>query len=347
MIGYAAQNARIPRGLGPSALRLVALVAIVVYFAATVPAFRTGALTATLDGYALLGLVALGLGVTMIAGELDLSVASVAACGGILAVQLAPHIGVWPAVVAVAVGAALFGFFQGWLIASLGINSLVLTIGTLIALRGLAYIATDGTAVLLPDFSITDVLLWRLGPLSVGVAIATLVFAAIALFLAYTRYGREIYAVGGGRREAISSGVPIRRTLAVSFAISASCAGLAGALSSLRGGSGSPEAFPDLLLSAAAAALVGGISIYGGRGTVWSIILGVAIITTVQVGLVAQRAQSYEAQAVIGALLLIIVGVELASTKLSSRRRRPLSDTAEAATQTELTPSHIREEMTQ
>ena len=306
---------------GQYALRLAVLAAVIVYFFLTVPGFRVGGLTATIDGFALLGLVSLGIGVTMLAGELDMSVASVAACSGIVAVLLAPTFGLPVAVVAATLLSAGFGLAQGWLIGALGLNSLVLTIGSSIALSGLAYIATGGTAILVPDFSITDILLWRLGPFRIGTFVTILVFVFVACFLRYTRYGREIYAVGGGRREAASSGVPLRRSLSISFSISAGCAGLAGAMAALRSGSGSPNAFPELLLAAAAAALVGGISIYGGRGTVWNIILGVAIITVVQAGLVAQRAQSYEAQAIIGVLLVGIVGLELISARISGRRR--------------------------
>jgi len=302
-------------------LRIAILAVVWAYFLVTTPAFRVGGLAVTMDGFALLGLVCLGLGVTMIAGELDLSSAPVAAYSGIVAVQLAEEVGLWPALLLVAIFAAGFGAFQGWLIGALGISSLVLTLGALIWLRGLAYVVTDGSPVLLTDFSIADVLLKRVGPFTASTFVALGAFVLVALFLRYVRLGREIYAIGGSRREAMSSGVPLRRTLSISFAISASCAALAGALASLRGGSGSWNAFPDLLLLAAAAALVGGISIAGGRGTVWHIALGVAIVSVVQVGLVARRAPNYEAQAIIGSVLLLIVALELIGTRSVSRQK--------------------------
>src|SRR5439155_1071297 len=183
-----------------------ALLALAVYtfFSATDEHYRgVHNLYPLLNGFALTGLVALGLGVTMIAGELDLSVGSMAAVAGIIAIYLSGW-GVVPCLaVAVAVGAA-FGALQGAVIAKLRINSLVFTIGTLIALRGVAFVISHEHSVLvnLNDLSISDSVirkLWIFSPLSLT-AIAA--FVVVGLLMAFAKRGREIYAIGGGRNEA-------------------------------------------------------------------------------------------------------------------------------------------------
>ena len=148
---------------------------------------------------------------------------------------------------------------------------------------------------------------------------ALTVFVLAGLFLSYTRWGREIFAIGGARNEAISAGVPRIRPLTISFAISAGCASLAGALAATRGGSAAPQNYADLLLSGVAAALLGGISLYGGRGTVLNVALGVAVLTVVATGLAARGSAASLVQLVTGALLLTMIAIEFLAGRLTLR----------------------------
>ena len=156
-----------------------------------------------LDSFALLGLLALGIGVTMIAGELDLSIASMAALMGIVAVKV-QALGLFGALaVATAAGLAL-GATQGYAIARLRIHSVVFTIGTLILFRGVAQLFGD-QPILISDPLMGDPLLNRTGVLSGSIGIALGVFVLVGLALAFVKPGREIYAVGGDRLEAASA----------------------------------------------------------------------------------------------------------------------------------------------
>ena len=134
------------------AIRAALMVAVYVVFAALLPSYHTvrGA-AALLDGGVLIGLTALGIGITMIAGEFDLSVGSLAAVIGVLTVNLIiAGMSIVPAIaIAVAVACA-FGALQGFVIAVTGINSLVFTIGTLIGLRGFALIISGENSVTIP-----------------------------------------------------------------------------------------------------------------------------------------------------------------------------------------------------
>jgi ribose transport system permease protein len=297
-----------------------ALLALAVYafFAATDEHYRgVGNLYPILNGFALTGLVALGLGVTMIAGELDLSVGSLAAVAGIISVYLSGW-GVLPCLaVAVAAGAG-FGAVQGALIAKLRINSLVFTIGTLIALRGVAFVISHEHSVLvnLNDLSISDSVtrkLWIFSPFSLTTLAA---FVLVGVFMAFSRRGREIYAIGGGRGEALGAGVAAFAPIVVAFTLSAALASLAGGLASLQSAAAQPGAFDSLLLGGVTAALVGGISLYGGRGTIVGVVVGVLTLRFLVTGISSRGAPFYVESLATGALLLAVLLVELATGRL-------------------------------
>lgn len=300
-------------------IQLLVLIVVLVLVLITTPGFGPEAvLFSTLNGFTLVGITALGVGVTMIAGELDLSVGSMAAVAAVLTIQF-ESIGLFGAIALATAAAAAFGAVQGWLIARLRINSLVFTVATLILLRGLAYIFSGEGPIALTDYTLSDPFLGRFTILSGPINVAILVFVAIGLFLAFTRWGREIYAIGGARQEATTAGVPVRRAITVAFALSGGCAGLAGAMSAMRGASATPAAFDGLLLTAVAAALIGGISLSGGRGGVLNVALGVAIVSLVSAGLAVRGEQSYVVQLATGALLFLVITLEFVARRIADR----------------------------
>lgn len=303
-------------------LRIVVLVAVWVGFAVTTPTFGgEGALFAVLQNFALLGLIAVGLSVTFVAGELDLSIASTAALSGVVAVHLG-NLGLLPAIAVSTVGGALLGAAQGGCISALMINSLVFTIGSQIAIRGLAYVVSGDGPSSLANLGVSDPLLTTWHFLAPDTVVALAIFLLLGLFLAYTRAGRDMYAVGGGRVEAVAAGVPVRRATLVAFAVSGACAALAGALASLKSGGVSPDAYGDLILNAPAAVLIGGFSLYGGRGNVWNVVLGVGILSELSVGLGARGVQSYTVDLFVGSLLMVVVVADFAFGRLGERHRQ-------------------------
>ncbi len=306
----------VANAMRPYALPLLILILTWIVIAAITPSFRgTGSIYAVLEGFPLVGLVALGLSITIVAGELDLSVGSMAALAAVVAVLTSP-LGLIGCLAVATLTGVVLGALQGTLIGWFRINSLVFTIGTLILLRGLTYIFSGHAPIIIQNIEITDPLLARYWVFSFSSITTLAVFLLAALFLTFTRWGREIYAIGGARNEAIAAGVPRVRPLTISFACSAGCASLAGALAATRGGSAAPQNYEDLLLSAAAAALLGGISLYGGRGTVLNVILGVAVLSVVGAGLAARGSAASLVQLVTGALLLTIIAFEFATGRL-------------------------------
>lgn len=310
-------NALLRRSRQQYGLQVVILVAVVIVLTLVSPTFRgEAAVYATLERIVLLGIATAGIAVTMIAAELDLSVGSMAVLSGVIAIQLSGW-GLVPSVLVATLVGVTLGASQGWIIARTGINSLVFTVGTLILLRGAAWIAADGAPISVTDFTITDPLLlrfWLFSPLSIA-AVAVLI--VVGIFLAWMKWGREIVAIGGARTEALAAGVPLRRPMILAFAISGGCGALAGALSSMKGGSVTPDSYAGLVLSCVAAALIGGVSLYGGRGDMINISLGILIIAVLSAGLSAMGMQSYVSELIIGSLLLAVIVIDYALVKFT------------------------------
>ncbi|MFC5947452.1 ABC transporter permease [Pseudonocardia lutea] len=312
-------NSSIAREYG---VQLVILLAVLIGLTATSPAFRgEGAVFSTLEGFGFLGVVALGVGVTMIAGELDLSAASIATLAAVTAIQ-ASDLGLLPALlIPTAVGLGI-GAIQGLVISGRGINSLVFTVGASVLYQGLSYIVSGGGPVQLTDFDLSDALLVRWGPFSPSSVTGIVLFIVIGVALTRTVVGREIFAIGGGRREALAAGVGLRRPMVTAFALSGGCAALAGAMAAIRGGSAAPNSFGSLLLTGVAAALIGGIALSGGRGSAVHVAIGVVVLSTISAGFAARGSEGYVTELVTGLVLIGAVGLQAGTLALLRRRDR-------------------------
>jgi ribose/xylose/arabinose/galactoside ABC-type transport system permease subunit len=212
------------------------------------------------------------------------------------------------------------------IIAATGINSLVFTIGSLIGLRGLALIISNENTVTVPIDRLEEVdfisvrLLGILSPLSITMIA---VFILVGLFLRYTIWGREIYAIGGGRAEARAAGISLMRPRVIAVALSGTLAGLGGALLSVRLGSATPLGFDTLLLSAATACLMGGIALDGGRGNVLGIFIGLLTLRFLVGGVAAYGAPYWLQSLAIGALLIVVIIVQMTINGLRRRAAAP------------------------
>lgn len=233
------------------------------------------------QGAAQFGFIALALGLTMIAGEFDLSVTGVHVLGGVLAVTFGvqhPLLGL-----AVGVGAGLvIGLVQGALIAASRAPSLAVTLGTLIATLGATSMISGGLSLTYSNPEVTlgvdQPLLWAFSPRSLILVGVVLLAAGI---LTATRVGRELRAIGSDRRAARTAGVPVARLVVGVFGASGALAALGGALLAYSYSSANPDPGPQLLILAIVAALLGGLSLSGGRGSPIGILLGVLAVAFV------------------------------------------------------------------
>ena len=263
-----------------------------------------------MEGFAIFGLIAAGIASTMLVGELDLSVGSVAAVAGIIAVSLS-GLGLVPAVLITSVVALAYGLAQGWIIAKTGINSLVFTIATLILLRGVAFMLTpQATLMPMERIGMSDFLVFRMWIFTPFSLLTLVMVTMLGLFFGYARWGREMLAFGGARNEARAAGVNTRRPVIIAFAISAVFAGLAGSLASIKSASAAPFSYEGWLLTGVTAALVGGVSLYGGRGTMFGVVIGVLILRTLTAGIASRGAAIYVEALATGMVLLTVLIVE-------------------------------------
>ncbi len=171
---------------------------------------------------------------------------------------------------------ACWGLLSGSLVSRLNMPSLIVTFGVWQIGYGVAYYVTRGTAVMeLPEsFAVY-------GALPVGPIIFFSVAAAAYFVLTYTSFGRRVYAVGGNPVSAYLSGINVKNTYLAVFAISGLCAGLAGMLMTSRGMAGSIEALRGLELDSIASVVIGGVSLFGGRGNMIGVVLGALLIGVV------------------------------------------------------------------
>lgn len=267
-------------------LRPVLVVAIVVFFTLVTPSFLSaGNLYALMQSFALLGLVTLGLAMTMIAGEFDLSIGALVAVAGLIAVKLGGDSAF--AGIAGAVGfGVLVGLINAAIFVGLKVSSLVVTVGTMMLLQGAAFWTAGGRVVSYGRFEPGEFLDMRLFLFLSPKSLITLAAFALAfLLLRQTRLGRDIYATGSHRRAAVASGARTNLSLVLVFCLSGGLAALAGALLSVSLASASATQGGNLLLQAASAAILGGVALAGGVGSAGGILVGVLILTALNNGL--------------------------------------------------------------
>lgn len=261
-----------------------------------------------LQNFASYGIVALALGVTIMAGEFDLSVSSMYLLGGMVAVLVAAETSPWLGLAA-AIGAAIVaGATQGALIGRFGLNSMPVTLGGYLVILGLTYILGRGKSVLYEDYTVGLRLDKPIAQIfSIRSLVALGIFVATALILRYVRIGRDIRAIGGDRRSARIAGVRVERLLITVFVLSAIGAALPGALLSYSLATASPTNIGfDVLTFSATAALLGGVSLSGGRGSPLGIAAGVLALSVLQEILSILRSPDYVSSLITGGLLLAV-----------------------------------------
>jgi ribose/xylose/arabinose/galactoside ABC-type transport system permease subunit len=239
-----------------------------------------------------LALIAGGMTLTLIAAEIDLSVGSVVALVG-------------------AIGAgAVVGVVNGWFTTRLGMPSFVATLAMLGIARGVALLITQGK----PIYGLPDTIAWlgqgELWIVPVPIVLAALILAALHFALSRTRFGLNVYAVGGNPEAARLSGVDVPGVKMAVLVLSAVLASVGGLILAARLNAGSGTVGADLLLDAIAAVVIGGTSLLGGVGRITGTVLGVLLIASIRNGLVLLNVSAFWQQVAIGGLILLAVSVD-------------------------------------
>ena len=281
------------------------------YFLSLATAFSVMQLFATL------GLVSLALGLSMVVKGFDLSVAGMLSLSGCVAVLTGvenPWLGL---VAGVAVGLA-GGTLQGLIMTRLRISPLGVTLGGLLTFQGLSYVLTEGETIGFPNLELALALGDPIaGFLSAHSLVTLAAFLLAAFVISFTRIGRDVMATGSDQRASRMAGVNTDGILIGVFAASGTLTALAGVLLSYSLAAASPVALSDVLAPAAAAAIMGGVSLGGGKGKPLGIVAGVLTLCILRSGLNAIGTSPFIHEMTTGAVLL---GVAIFDAPLLGQR---------------------------
>ena len=285
---------------------LVVFVIVFLFFSVlTRHFFELDNLLNILSAMAPLAISATGLALVVMSGRFDISIGSVAFLSCAIGALLMRANGLSPALTAlIVVGCgALLGAINAFIVVVLRVNSLVATLSTMIAFRGIALQLTDALLVQLPP-DIRFIGNARLGPIPVDILLMLLVIVPIHLLQSRTVFGRRIMAMGNDISVARRLGLPVDLAGFNTFVLSGVLASLGGILTTIQNGAVSPFLGSGWEFTALAAIVVGGISLLGGRGTIFfSVLPGVFIFEMIRNGLTNLGANPYSYRLVSGVVI--------------------------------------------
>ena len=266
----------------------------------------TATLFSVLQLFGMLGPVTIGLALTMIVREFDISIAGMFGLAGVFAVIIGGANPLLGLLVAVGVG-MLGGAIQGLIMVRLGLSSIGVTLGGLLTFAGLAYVLTKNQAIPYTNMAVALAVNEPfLGVLSLRSALALAIAVIAAAVMTYLRVGRDIIAVGSDRRAALIAGVAVDRVLVGVFIASGGLTALSGALLSYGLATASPSGLSDVLVPAAAAAILGGVSLSGGTGKPLGVATGVLVLCVIRSGFNALGVSPHVHEIATGAILLAV-----------------------------------------
>src|SRR6478735_8065291 len=316
----------------------IALIAVVLFFALTVPTFLSAANLILMSKHvALNAFLAMGMTFVIITGGIDLSVGSIVGLCGMVAGYLVLngidlqigytiYFNVFEiALITLAVG-ILIGAVNGLLITRLNVAPFIATLGVLYVARGLALLSSDGRTfpnlVGKPELGTTGfgfLGAGRLLGLPVSIWILIVVALGAAYLARYTPLGRHIFAVGGNERAARISGVRVNLVKMFVYMFSGFCAAIVGLIISSELMASHPATGESFELNAIAAAVLGGTSMSGGRGTIGGTIVGAFVIGILSDGLVMMGVSSFWQMVIKGLVIIVAVVVDQAQRRLQQR----------------------------
>jgi ribose transport system permease protein len=251
-------------------------------------------------------IIAAGMTFTILTAGIDLSVGSVVALAGVLCADVLVHgWGVSAALVAGLATGLGVGVVNGVVVTRLRVPPFIVTLATMLVVRGAALKYTDAHTIsnLPPAFA-------RFSQNWPMVGAMVVVFVVSWILLMRTPFGRHVYAVGGNAEAARLSGIRVNRVLLAVYAICGVAAGLAGVLVASRLSAGYPRAGELYELDAVAAVVVGGTSLFGGRGSIWGTLAGAFFIGILNNGLNLYNVSPYDQMIVKGAVLLVAASLD-------------------------------------
>lgn len=259
----------------------------------------------------------------IITGGFDMSAGSIVGLTSVLTAMVAQNAST-PVIVIFLVAAMIglaVGMFNGGMVAYVGVPPFIATMGSQIICRGLALLIADGR----PINGLSDSFVW-LGAGSIGLLPIPVIFIIISAIITwylmkYTKTGRHIYAVGGNAQAALVSGIKTKRIKLFVFMFEGVLCAIAGMVLTARVSSGQPSLGEGFEMDAIAGAVIGGVSLSGGVGTIYGVVCGALVIGVLNNGMDLLNINGYWQQIAQGALIVLAVTLDILRQKTSSGRK--------------------------
>ncbi|MFT4011294.1 MAG: ABC transporter permease [Nocardioidaceae bacterium] len=318
----------------------VVLVLVCVFLSIRSPQFSTAAnISNVLDQVSMIGIITMGMAILLVSANFDLSIGGMVGLSTVSIAKIGNAHGLVTGVVAGLLVAVALGVVNGLIVTRLRVNSLVATLGSGLAYTGLALLVSKSTPITVDDPGLTDLMNEKLLGVSTPAWLFLVVIVVSAWFLHITVAGQQTYAVGANADAARYAGVRVDLIRFIPFVLTGLFAGVASVIATGLLGSGVPTVADSWPLSVVAGAVVGGVSIAGGRGTVLMAVLGVLLVGVITNGLNLLNLDTAYQKIVTGAILVLAVAVD-AALQAWYRRRPPTSDDGPARAASGLTGEH-------
>lgn len=300
---------------------LLILIVMILFLLSASPTFRTMQNTINvLNQISINGIIAIGMSFVIISSGIDLSIGSMIAVASVMAgaVLTTNPDNVVLAVILAIVACGIIGLFNGFFIAKFNMFPFVVTLGTQLIARGVAYVISNGKSYVLESEAFKQI---GQGKLFGTIPYSILVLATVALIghilLSRMKYGQYLYAVGGNVNTATASGVNVFSIRVWTYVMMGLFTGIAGILLTSRVNAGQPSIGSGYELDAIAAVVIGGASFQGGIGTIPGTIIGILMIGIINNGMNLMGVSSFYQQIAKG---LIILGAVLLDIVISRRK---------------------------
>lgn len=300
---------------------IIIFLLVVVALAITTPTFRKPLnLLNVIKQASVNGILSMGMMILIITGGIDLSGGSVVALTGVCA-ALFGHPDQYPLIVPILVAClagAVIGLINGVGVAYGDIPPFIITLGTMSIAKGLALVISDGVPIIDMSSSFNFIA----GGTIFGLPLLPFYFIIIALIFGFvmtkTVFGRRLYSIGGNRVAAEVSGINVKGHLTLAYTIAGCCSGIAGLLMASRTSQGSPVVGQGYEMDAVTACVIGGVSMTGGVGRVFNVVIGALFIAIIENALTIFSVDANWKQVVKG---LIIIGAVLLDVKTKGKKK--------------------------
>ncbi len=255
-------------------------------------------------------LIVIGTALVIITGNIDVSMGPIMAFSSVIAASLMPKIGCFPASMIALVVGAMLGMGNGLAVGLLRLDSFVVTLSSMVAIRALAYIYTKGFPISTVPEGYSVLGSGYVGGLPVPTIIAAAVFILFVFIMRYTPFGRHVYATGDNEVAAIHSGINVKFVKVAVFTINGLLSSIAGLILMARLMSGIPTIGADVAFTAIAAVVMGGVSLTGGKGSLWGALVGILLLGTINNGLNLMRIQAFWQGFVKGIVIFLAILID-------------------------------------